>query len=277
MRIFVTGGTGFIGSHFLVQALAAGHEVTAIRRKNSETPIPLEISPVWLERSLGEVTSTDLENHDVLIHFAAQGVSPQQTDWDIAFDVNVRQSLRLFDLAAKSGMAHLVSCGSCFEYGKSGERYDYIPANAPLEPVGPYATSKAAFSFAVESMARSTFAAITIVRPFHLFGEGQHGSNLWPSLRSAALSGENFPMTLGEQIRDYMHVERAAEAFLEIATQAPESQGFRAMNIGSGEAISLKDFASYWWKLWQAKGQLSLGEIPYRSGEVMRFVPQILS
>jgi nucleoside-diphosphate-sugar epimerase len=257
--------------------MESGHEVTAIRRKSSEAPIPFEKSPVWLQRNLEEVTATDLQGHDVLVHFAAQGVSPQQTDWDIAFDVNVRQSIRLFDLAAKSGIAHLLSCGSCFEYGMSGERYDFIPADAPLEPVGPYATSKAAFSFAVQSMARSTSAAITVVRPFHLFGEGQHGSNFWPSLRSAALSGENFPMTMGEQIRDYMQVERAAEAFLEIATRPPVAPRFRAINIGSGIPISLKDFASYWWNKWQPEGQLNIGALPYRNVEVMRFVPQITS
>lgn len=275
MKIFVTGGTGFIGSHFLRLALEAGHEVTASRRPGSKPVIPLELQPNWIEGSLDQVSSVDLQGNDVLVHLAAQGVSPQLTDWSTAFDVNVRQSLSLFSLASTSGIPHLVACGSCFEYGKSGERYEFIPPDAPLEPIGPYAASKAAFSFAVESMARTASASFTLIRPFHLFGEGQHESNLWPSLRLAALSGNDFPMTAGEQIRDYMPVEQAAGEFLKIATKKTPPWKFKVLNIGSGQPVTLKDLTTQWWRQWNAEGELLIGAIPYRSGEVMRFAPEI--
>jgi nucleoside-diphosphate-sugar epimerase len=275
MRIFVTGGTGFIGSHFLEHALREGHQVTALCRPGSKPVIPLTCEPVWLEKSLDEVTSEQLKGHDSLVHFAAQGVSPQITDWNTAFDVNVRQSLSLFANAVAAEIPHLIACGSCFEYGKSGEFYEFIPPDAPLMPIGPYAASKAAFSLAVEAMARTSSASFTIIRPFHLFGEGQHESNLWPSLRLAALSGSNFPMTGGEQIRDYMSVEEAAGRFFEYALSSPLQKTCQVINIGSGQPVSLKDFISSWWQKWNASGQLGIGEIPYRTGEVMRFVPLI--
>jgi len=275
MRIFVTGGTGFIGSHFLRLALEAGHEVTASRRPGSKPVIPLELQPNWIEGSLDQVSAADLQGSEVLVHLAAQGVSPQLTDWSTAFDVNVRQSLSLFSLASTSGIPHLVACGSCFEYGKSGERYEFIPPDAPLEPIGPYAASKAAFSIAVESMARTASPSFTLIRPFHLFGEGQHESNLWPSLRLAALSGNDFPMTAGEQIRDYMPVEQAAGEFLKIATKKTPPWKFKVLNIGSGQPVTLKDLTTQWWRQWNADGKLLIGAIPYRSGEVMRFTPEI--
>ena len=70
MKIFVTGGTGFIGSHFLKQALAIGHDLICLRRPGSRTRIPLKSEPTWLEGSLeddlsdeggdeGEVTDLD--------------------------------------------------------------------------------------------------------------------------------------------------------------------------------------------------------------------------
>lgn len=274
MRIFVTGGTGFIGAHFLKLALEAGHEVGALRRPGSSPIIPLDQEPRWHEHALDEVPASVLEGCDALIHFAAQGVSPQPTDWSLAFEVNARRSISLFAAAEKVGVPHLIACGSCFEYGKSGERYRKIPPDAPLEPVGPYAASKAAFSLAVEALARSSSSAFTLLRPFHLFGEGQHDSNFWPSLRLAARSGTDFPMTAGEQIRDYLPVETAAKAFLEAATST-HSQSFRVSNLGSGEPVSLADFAARWWDTWNATGSLQVGQIPYRDNEVMRFVPQV--
>lgn len=274
MRLFVTGGTGFIGAHFLNQALAAGHEVIALRRPGGRPMIPLIDQPKWLDGFLDEVPLSALEGCDSLIHFAAQGVSPQKTDWNLAFEVNVRQSLVLFSLAVTAGIPRLIACGSCFEYGRSGERYDLIPPDAPLEPIGPYSASKAAFSLALEAMSRSAPASFSILRPFHLFGEGQHESNFWPSLRSAALAGKDFAMTSGDQIRDYMTVENAAKRFLKAAL-ASDGPHFHISNIGSGIPVTLRDFATQWWTHWNATGQLKLGAVPYRDEEIMRFVPQI--
>lgn len=273
MRIFVTGGTGFIGSHFLKLALAEGHEVVGLRRAESQPVIPMTASPEWIEAPLNKVPPKAFEGCEALVHFASQGVSPQPTDWEQAFDVNVTQSLTLFAHAESAGIPHLIACGSCFEYGKSGERYDRIPPDAPLEPVGPYAASKAAFSLALEAMTRSNSSAFSILRPFHLFGEGQHPSNIWPALRKAALDGSNFPMTPGEQIRDFMPVEAAASEFLNALQLDSQPSTLRIRNIGTDHPISISDFASQWWKKWKASGNLLTGALPYRELEVMRFVP----
>ena len=276
MRIFVTGGTGFIGSHFLTQALASGHEIVALRRPGATTPIPLVNEPKWIDGRLDDDWSAELEGCDTLVHFAAQGVSPQPTNWNLSLDVNVRQSILLVESALKAGVARIIACGSCMEYGRSGERYDFIPVDAPLEPLGPYATSKAAFSFALGAMARSSGSTFQLFRPFHLYGEGQHESNLWPSIREAALAGDDFPMTPGEQIRDFQRVEDAAALFVKAITQRDlPSRTLLVQNLGSGVPITLKDFAARCWKDWGAKGKILIGKLPYRDNEVMRFVPEI--
>jgi len=276
MKIFVTGGTGFIGSHFLPAALQAGHEVTALRLPGDKPKVPSTAQPEWVDGSLADDWQGRLAGCQALVHLAAIGVSPQQADWDELFKVNVQQSLKLWLQAAKCGLNRFVICGSCFEYGKSGERYDSIPVDAPLEPTNAYAASKAAATMAALALAVEKRIELIVLRPFQVFGEGELESRLWPSLRKAALAGEDFPMTAGDQVRDFIAVEQVAEAFVAAITRTDLRSGApRIENLGTGQPQTVRAFAGHWWKQWGAKGKLLVGAVPYRNNEVMRYVPQI--
>lgn len=276
MRIFLTGGTGFIGSHVLKKLTDLGHEVIALRRQGSMPKIRIHNEPRWAEGQLDDDWKNELEKCDVLMHLAAQGVSPQKTSWKEAFDVNVAKSVSLLEQAVISGVKKIIVCGSCMEYGKSGENYDYIPVNAPLLPIGPYAASKAALSHAIQAMAQTNKNTLFyLLRPFNIYGEGQHESNFWPSLRKAASAGDDFPMTLGEQVRDFMDVTEVAEAFVNIMKEQEDGRNFVVKNIASGQPISIREFAEKFWNHWAAKGKLIFGALPYRDQEVMRFTPKL--
>ena len=80
-------------------------------------------------------------------------------------------------------------------------------------------------------------------------------------------------MTEGEQIRDFMHVEAVARTFLARASMFASSASLvQVINLSSCEPISIRCFAERWWKHWDARGSLLFGRIPYRNGEVMRYV-----
>jgi nucleoside-diphosphate-sugar epimerase len=276
VKIFVTGGTGFIGGHFLKQALAARHYVFAVRRPGGRMRMPLSQEPIWLEGHLDGDWSAMLSQCDALVHLAAAGVSPQTADWDGLFDVNVRQSLDLWRQAAKAGVKRLVICGTCFEYGRTGERCEFIPTNAPLEPTHAYAASKAAATMAATALAIEQQIELLVLRPFHVFGEGEATERFWPSLQKAALAGEDFPMTAGEQIRDFVAAERVAEHFASALARTDLRAGEpKIENVGSGKPQTLRAFAEHWWKQWGAKGKLKFGDVPYRIHEIMRYVPEI--
>ena len=275
MKIVLTGGTGFIGSHFLHQALVAGHNVHAIRRSPKSTPrILLEQAPTWIEGQLDEVQEGDLRGCDVLVHLASHSVLYPFDNLANCLRWNLTAVLSLFEHARLSGIRRFIVAGSCFEYGRSGERLDVIPTDAPLEPTNSYAVSKAAASIALLQWAEEFNLSLEILRVFHAYGEGEAESRFWPSLRSAALAGEDFPMTEGEQIRDFMAVEDVAFTFLNRALlqdfSPSEAQVF---NLTSRDPISVRCFAQRCWKQWGAKGQLLFGKVPYRLGEVMRYVP----
>ena len=277
MRLFVTGATGFIGSHFLECALQAGHEVTAVRRTaHSEPRIPLSITPTWLLSSLDGLTESHLAGHDALIHLAASGVTPQPATWEACFKTNLCDSLQLVRRAAAAGVNRIVVTGTYAEYGRAGLRYDLIPPDAPLEPSDIYAASKASASIALAALARSSALELSYARLFSAYGEGQHPQNFWPQLRAAALSGQDFPMTAGSQIRDFLPVTEAARLLLHEALRPDLIPGQpRIFNLASGHPTTLLQFAGACWSGFAASGRLLPGAIPDRPNEVSRYIPLV--
>jgi nucleoside-diphosphate-sugar epimerase len=278
MKLIVTGGTGFIGSHFLREAVAAGHEVIAIRRPGSRPRMPLEGSITWVDSQFSDVDFKRIGglSESCFVHLAAYGVNPANADWESSFKFNVHDSLKLWIRAIDSGITHFVICGSCFEYGNSGQRYEFIPVDAPLEPTGPYHSSKAAASMAALGLAVDQNLELKLVRPFHIYGEGEDEHRLWPALRKAALGGEDFKMTAGEQVRDFMPVEALA-AFLLRTIETPTPRGSpQVLHAGAGQPQTIREFAESWWNYWNGSGKLLVGALLYRKGEVMRYVPRLL-
>lgn len=274
MRLFITGGTGFLGRYITQAALEAGHDCICLYRSRIPEMMEQHEGIQWVHGDLRCNLNSKLSSVDTVIHLAAVGVSPQKATWKEAFQVNAIDSVLFVENAVKAGVRRVIACGSCFEYGASGERYEYIPVNAPLEPLNIYGASKAAATIALTALARNLKFSLTILRPFHVFGEGQASINLWPSLKAAALNGEDFEISPGEQIRDYMKVEDVAACFV---TELERTAYVRPVikNIGSGTPITLSSFCEYWWGQWSAVGQLKIGAKKYRENEIMRFVPLI--
>lgn len=276
MKVFITGGTGFIGSYVLNALNDAGHSVVALRY-DGETPIiPLNFLPEWVDGSLEDSYKEELANCDVLLHMAAVGVNPQHATWENCFRWNVVASMNLWKTAVEAGIKKIITCGSCFEYGRSAERYDFIPTDAPLEPTGAYHSSKAAATMAALGMAVDYDLELLVLRPFHVFGEGEPMTRFWPALKKAALAGEDFEMTDGEQVRDFTPVEDIAQAICGYVRNMTVEPGHpKIINVGSGKPQTLREFAEKNWSKWGATGRLIFGAVPYRDNEVFRYVPEV--
>lgn len=229
----------------------------------------------WLCLDLLEIKPHHLEGVDGIFHLAATGVSPRTASWTELEKVNIQGTLHACSLAKQIG-AKIVISGTFAEYGMSGPRYERIPANAPLEPTYPYAASKAAAYQLATGYARSENLELAYLRIFNAFGEGQHESNLWPSLKKAAHAGVDFQMTPGQQVRDFIHIDKVAESFLKVLTKYSITNGVPLIrNTGSGKPMTVAEFSSYWWKEFNASGDLGIGDLEYRKNEVMRFVPEV--
>lgn len=276
MNIFLTGGTGFIGSHYINHATAAGHQIIAIRRVGSTPRINLNEGVKWIEGTLEDEFSAYLKHCDAFVHFASHGVDPRTATWEECYRWNVNASLYQWQSAINSGIKRFVIAGSCFEYGRSGESYDYIPVDAPLEPTGPYHSSKAAATMTALGLSVDKKLETRILRPFHTYGEGEADYRFWPSLRKAAVEGSDFPMSEGTQVRDFVHVSNVAQKFLDATVRNDLKPGYPIIeNVGSSHPQTLIAFAESEWIRFGATGSLLKGTVPMRKDEVMRFVPKV--
>jgi nucleoside-diphosphate-sugar epimerase len=272
-RVFVTGGTGFIGAYLLDALAAAGCEVLA-QRRSAAPAAPAGVR--WTTTPLDALEPADLRSCDALVHLASVGISPRVASWQECLRWNVDATIRLAQVAHQAGVRRLVVAGTFAEYGRSADRYDFIPTDAPLLPTTAYAATKAAAFVALGALAAELQLELCYLRIFSAYGEGQHESNFWPALRRAALAGQDFEMTPGEQLRDYIPVQDVAAAFAAAVVRPHVPRGLPwVQNVGTGVPVSMRAFAEHWWAHWGASGRLHIGARPYRPNEQMRFVAKV--
>lgn len=273
MNVFVTGATGFVGGYFVNEALSRGHKVTGLIRTDSKPKIAPRGCVHWQRVELNKIATNDLAGADVLVHFASVGVSPQKSTLEELYFWNVMVLLRLLEAAANAEIRKIIIAGSYIEYGLSADDYELIPVTAALRPTTPYAASKASGFELAHSFCINNSIGLVYKRIFSAYGIGQYQGNFWPSLRAAALGGEDFPMTSGEQIRDFISVEKVAQQFMD-SVEAEVDPGATPIveNVCSGAGVTVLEFAEYWWKHWNARGILLRGAVQSRGNEPVRFV-----
>lgn len=276
MHFFVTGASGFVGSNFVNELLFNNHKVTALLRPSSNPRVKFIKKVKICRGELFDDWRKEMEGCDIFVHCASEGVVNNHNDWEKCTKINFIQTSQIINNAFQGGINNFIICGSCFEYGYSGDEFDRIPVTAPLKPVGAYGFSKAAGSLFALNFAKENNVKLIIPRFFHLYGRGDHKMRFWPKLVRAAQSGENFEMTLGNQLRNFMRVEEAVKKLLDIAMCIDTfDNGGIVKHIGTDKNMSLLSFAKSEWKRLDAKGEIINGVIPYRNNEVMSYVPEL--
>ena len=272
----MTGATGFIGSNFVNKALSSNHRVTALCPNNSFPRVPLIKEPFWCRGNLSDNWNSYLKDCDFFVHFASEGVTKNNEDWKKCLDINFVQTECLIRKAFSCGINKFLICGSCSEYGISGNEYIKIPVDAQLKPVDAYGYSKALAGLAALNFAKNNNLKLVLARLFHVYGKGENPNRFWPSLVKAANNGDDFDMTLGNQLRNFTPVEEVVSKLFNFCINMDSlNSGGIIKNVGSSNNLSLKDFAFAEWQRLKAKGEIKLGILPYRNKEIMSYIPEL--
>ncbi len=179
---------------------------------------------------------------------------------------NMFKSMELFQLLSLKGISKIIGVGTCYEYGlQNGALHEEMEAR----PVTCYAIAKDLLRRYLEAMCIDSNTEMAWLRVFYPYGEGQGVNSLIPSLNNAIKNGKKvFNVSKGDQIRDFIHVDKVADAFLRIADSP---NGIGVINIGSGNPISIRDFLESYIVQKNSKIKLNLGFYPRRSDEPLAF------
>jgi len=267
-KVLLTGATGFIGRHCLPALAAAGfdeiHAVStrataAADRANDLTPgattgVRWHSANLLLddaaERLIAEVQPTHLLHMAWYAEPGKYWTSPLNEDW-------LRASVRLFGAFASHGGERVVAAGTCAEYDWN---YGYCSeSETPLAPATLYGKSKRALHDALETLARERGLSAAWGRVFFLYGAHEHPQRLVSSVIRALLAGEPARCTHGQQLRDFLYVQDVADAFVALLL-ASDVRG--AVNIASGEVVSLKTVVEKIAEKLQRPDLVQLGAIP---------------
>ena len=250
MNIFISGGTGFIGSHLINRINTKKNNIYGSKRENSNPRITLNNNLYWTSTTNSSELSKFLKTCDIFIHCAVKGVSPQKLCWEDAVKFNVYDSFKMLNNAANNGIKKFIIIGSALESVGPKHKVSMDKINSP------YVASKEALFHLFSSFAIEKDLEFLHIKLPNVFGEGQYQGNLWPSLRHAAINGEDFIIHNQGALKEFISIDDAVE-IISKALFSKKDQ-LKKINVISvpGEKKTIYEFSSYHWKKWNASGKL---------------------
>lgn len=249
--VLVTGGSGFVGSHLLV-ALAKAFPAADIHATRRCPQAPMLQGVSWHTLDICDAAAVQLLVQsvapDVVIHLAAQANVPFSfQNPNLTWQVNLDGARNLFTaLERYMPNSLLIQVGSADMYGKSFKHTTPVDETALLQPLNPYAASKAAADLAAFQLSQTSSVKVIRARPFNHIGAGQLDTFVASSFARqivAVEQGRQESLKVGDLSaeRDFMHVSDAVAAYVELIRHHDQFYSGAAVNICSGTSVSIAD------------------------------------
>ncbi len=269
MKVLVTGATGFIGNYVIGELLTRGITVIA-----TSTHIDKAKQKSWYDKvsyiphTIGEETNQDLftkfRQPDLLIHLAWKGL-PNYKDL-FHFEENLLPQYFFLKNLIENGLNDITITGTCYEYGMINGclAEDMVP-----DPANAYAIAKNSLRLFLEMLQKKQSFSLKWMRLFYMYGEGQSPNSLLEQLKKALEQNEEvFNMSGGEQVRDYLPVEKVA-AYIVSAALQNETTGI--INCCSNQPVTVKQLVTNYLAKTGRSIKLNTGYYPYPDFEPMEF------
>lgn len=272
-RVLLTGASGFLGWQVARQGLVGGVEVHCLGRSPGPQGTYHHAADLTDRQSVAEAVSAVVPQ--AVIHCAAPGVAYGSAGLADMLAVAVLGTEALLDACARlTEPPRVVLVGSGFEYSPADHA---VSENWPVIPAGShYGAAKAAA--ACVAGAFTDRLAVTLLRPFHIYGAGEAARRLGPFIIAQALAGQPVELTACAQSRDFLHVDDCAAMLWAALGDMTTEPGLIVNNLGTGEPISLGQFVETLVAELAARAVAAdcrIGALPYRAGEPMVSLPDV--
>jgi len=269
-KVLVTGATGFIGNYVVDELLRSNYKVIASSSQREKASLKEWFSNVdYRAFNLSDFKSaidyfSFFDKPDILIHLAWEGLPNYKAPFHI--EQNLPRHFAFLENMIQHGLKSLTVTGTCFEYGM---QEGCLTEEMEVHPANPYAIAKNTLREKLQRLEINHAFSLRWVRLFYMYGEGQNPNALLSQLsRSLANKETVFNMSGGEQVRDFLPVEKVAEYIVKIALQE-KVKG--VINCCSGKPVTVRQLVEEYLKKNNKTIQLNLGYYPYPDYEPMRF------
>lgn len=268
MKVLVTGATGFIGRHVVRALLKEGHAVLAFVRnpekvRNHEWFEQVDVMCYDIHADQ-ELSFNNTFLPEAVIHLAWPGLPNYSSLFHI--ENNLMADYRFIKSLVGLGISQITIAGTCLEYGMhSGS----VSESCETNPTVPYAIAKDSLHKFLRSLQNEQPFTLQWARLFYMYGDGQGKSSLFSQLDAAIEQGaEEFNMSKGEQLRDYLPVEDVAKKLVGLM-ECTGANG--TYNICSGTPVSIRRMVEDYIHQKSSEIKLNLGFYPYPDYEPMAF------
>jgi UDP-glucose 4-epimerase len=258
MRLLITGGAGYIGSHMLRYANELGHEVVVLDDFSTGHEWALKDCEILRVNLLDyNKLSQELKSRhfDGVIHFAAKSLVHESfIKPDVYYRNNIVGTLNLVNVMLENDINNLVFSSTAAIFGTP--LTDKITEDHQKKPINPYGNSKLITENILKDICRAYDFNTSCLRYFNAAGAHESGeigeahdpeTHLIPNILNAALLkdsslkvyGNDYPTPDGTCIRDYIHVTDLAQAHLLALDYISNNKGYSAFNLGNGDGFSI--------------------------------------
>ncbi len=255
--VLITGITGFLGSRLAQTLVAEGYAVIGLKRRSSSFARIEKILPVVTLYDADDLDCAQIfcehQNIETVIHTAACYGRHGESDFQV-FLANTTLALQILEATISAGVRAFVNCDTSLD--------KYVNA---------YSLSKRQFSEWGRFLGECGKITFFNIHLEHFFGPGDDNSKFTTYIIKSCL--DNVPeikLTKGEQLRDFIFIDDVASAFtVLLANISKFTNSFVEFDLGSGKAITIKEFVQLVREIHGSQTDLNFGAVPYRQDEAM--------
>ena len=270
--ILVLGGTGFIGINLVKRFLKLGAKVTCLslkRKKNKSTHKNLKY--VYCDYTKFNLLKKKINKpFEYVVNLGGYiDHSKFFTKGRLVIDNHFLSTMNLLLSLKKKKLKRYLHIGTCDEYGAN---ISPIKENSREDPITPYAFAKLASINLLIMLNKTENFPATVLRLFLVYGPHQKNDRLIPQVINGCLKKKSFPVSKGNQLRDFCYIEDIINAII-LSLVKKRAVG-KVFNVGSGKPVSVKFIINRISKIIK-QGKPQFNRIPFRKNENLKLYPSI--